>query len=54
MDIKIAFKDNDITFVHLDCTMTDTQRNRVMEDSEKSVEISIILISIMTGGLGYI
>ena len=51
--IEITFKDNGITFVRLDGTMTRTQRNRVMEDFEKSPEISVILISIMAGGLGY-
>ena len=40
--IEIAFKDNGITFVFLDSTMTSTQRNRVMDDFEKSPEISII------------
>ena len=52
--IEIAFKDNGITFVRLDGTMTRTQRNRVMEDFEKSPEILVILISIMAGGLGYV
>ena len=52
--IEIAFKDNGITFVRLGSTITRTQINRVMEDFEKSPEISIILISIMAGGLGYI
>ncbi|RPA94496.1 hypothetical protein L873DRAFT_1701063 [Choiromyces venosus 120613-1] len=50
--IEIAFKDHGITFVRLDGTMTRTQRNRVMEDFEKAPEISVILISIMAGGLG--
>ncbi|PUU73864.1 P-loop containing nucleoside triphosphate hydrolase protein [Tuber borchii] len=33
--------------------MTRTQRNSVKADFEKSQEISIILISIMAGGLGF-
>jgi len=48
--IEIASKDNGTTSVHPDGAMTRTQRNRVMEDFEKSPEISIILISIMDGG----
>jgi SNF2 family DNA or RNA helicase len=50
--IEIAFKDNGINFVRLDGSMTRTQRNRVMEDFERAPEISVILISIMAGGLG--
>ena len=51
---EIAFKDSGITLVRLDGTLTRTQRNSPMEDFEKSPEISIILISIMAGGLEYI
>ncbi|PUU82647.1 hypothetical protein B9Z19DRAFT_1061671 [Tuber borchii] len=50
--IEIEFKDNGITFVSQDANMTRTQINRVMENFEKCPEISIILISIMAGGLG--
>ncbi|PWW73120.1 P-loop containing nucleoside triphosphate hydrolase protein [Tuber magnatum] len=50
--IEIAFKDNSISFVRLDGSMTRAQRNRVMEDFGKAPEISVILISIMAGGLG--
>ena len=52
--IEITFKDNGITFVRLDGTMTRTQRNSVMDDFEKSPEISVILISIIARGLGYL
>ncbi|PUU82641.1 hypothetical protein B9Z19DRAFT_1120402 [Tuber borchii] len=50
MDLfEIAFKDNCITFVRMDGTMTRTQINRVKEDFERSAEISVIRISIMAG-----
>ena len=52
--IQIAFKDNGITVVCLDSTMTRTQRNRGIDDFEESPEISVILISIIVGGLGYL
>ena len=52
--IEITFKDSGITFVRLDGTLTRTQRNSVMGNFEKSPEMSIILISILAGGLGYI
>ncbi|PUU82649.1 hypothetical protein B9Z19DRAFT_1154398, partial [Tuber borchii] len=50
--IEIAFKDNCITLVRLESTMTRTQIYRVMEDFEKSPEISVIRISIMAGVSG--
>ena len=51
--IGITFKDNGITFVRLNETMTCTQRNSVIDDFEESPKISVILISIIAGDLGY-
>lgn len=52
--IQIALKEHDITFVQLDGSLTLAQREDVLQKFAKDPEVTVLLMTIGSGSVGYV
>ena len=52
--VSIAFDDHKINYCRLDGSMSAAARNASIAEFKSDPEITVILVSLMAGGVGYV